>query len=75
MFFANDDLSQWFQPLLRPEVLPFVIAGIAVFGGVVIAIAKVIMHHRERMAKIEHGIDPDAKEALPNPQSGEHANV
>ena len=60
---VNDEPSQWLHSLLRPEVLPFVVAGIAVFGGMVIAIAKAIMHHRERMAKIEHGIDPDAKEA------------
>jgi hypothetical protein len=60
---VNDEPSQWFQSLLRPEVMPFVVAGIAVCGGMVIAISKAIMHHRERMAKIEHGIDPDAKEA------------
>jgi hypothetical protein len=30
-----------------------------VIGGVV-AIVKMILHHQERIAKIERGIDPDA---------------
>ena len=58
---VNEEPSQWLHSLLQPEVLPFVVAIIAVAGGISIAIAKAVMHHRERMAKIEHGIDPDAK--------------
>ena len=58
---ADDEPFQWFHSLLQPQVLPFVVAIVAVAGGIAIAIAKAVMHHRERMAKIEHGIDPDAK--------------
>jgi hypothetical protein len=60
---VNDEPSHWLHSLLQPEVLPFVVAIVAIAGGISIAIAKAIMRHRERMAKIEHGIDPDAKEA------------
>lgn len=51
-----DALSQ----LTQPYVLPFLVGGLAVVGGVAVAITKAIIRHRERMAKIEHGIDPDA---------------
>ena len=59
---ANDGPFQWFHSLLQPEVLPFVVAIIAVVGGITVAVVKTIVYHRERMAKIEHGIDPDAKD-------------
>jgi hypothetical protein len=52
-----DALSQ----LTQPYVLPFLVAGLGVVGGVAVAITKAIIRHRERMAKIEHGIDPDAE--------------
>ena len=58
---VNDEPSQWFQSILRPEMMPFVVGIVAIAGGMSIAAAKAIMRHRERMAKIEHGIDPDAK--------------
>ena len=51
----------WFQDLLQPHVMPFLVAVVAIIGGTVIAITKAIIRHRERMAKIEHGMDPDAK--------------
>jgi hypothetical protein len=47
--------------LTQPYVLPFLVAGLGVVGGVAVAITKAIIRHRERMAKIEHGIDPDAE--------------
>jgi hypothetical protein len=56
-YLLADALSQ----LTQPYVLPFLVGGLAVVGGVAIAITKAIIRHRERMAKIEHGIDPDAK--------------
>jgi len=56
----------WASPLLRAETLPFVvgIAGIlmcvvAIIVGGLVRIAKMLIVHRERMAKIAHGIDPD----------------
>ncbi len=54
------DSPAWLQDLLQPRVLPFLVAIIAVGGGLAVAIVKLIVRHRERMAKIEHGIDPDA---------------
>jgi len=52
--------------LLKPEVFPLLIplaaillGGIAVIVGGVVKIMKLLMVHRERMAKIAHGIDPD----------------
>ncbi len=51
---------QWFQDLLQPHVMPFLVAIVAVIGGISLAVVKAIIRHRERMAKIEHGIDPDA---------------
>jgi len=59
LFFAESS-PQWFEELLGPHVLPFVVAIIAVAGGMTVAAMKAVFRHRERMAKIEHGIDPDA---------------
>jgi hypothetical protein len=35
----------------------------AIVVGGVIAVTKLILHHQERIAKIERGIDPDASRA------------
>jgi hypothetical protein len=35
------------------------VAIVAIVGGCATSVAKVIATHRERMAKIDHGIDPD----------------
>ena len=32
----------------------------AIVAGVIYYVSMAIIRHRERMAKIEHGIDPDA---------------
>jgi hypothetical protein len=40
---------------------------LAIFFGSIITIVKMIFRHRERMAKIGMGIDPDA----PQPTAGE----
>ncbi len=50
---------RWEQIFTHPSVLPFVVAIVAILTGGVIAIAKLLIVHRERMAKIERGIDPD----------------
>jgi len=50
-----------------PEILPmlelaFVVASpVVVVGIVAYLINEANIRHRERMAKIEHGIDPDAE--------------
>ena len=54
--------SSWLQ-FLKPDVLPFVVAIVAIVCGSVVgaitAVTKMVHAHRERMAKIERGIDPD----------------
>jgi hypothetical protein len=45
--------------ILRPETLVFLIPITAIIGGIAYKITTAIIAHRERMAKIEHGIDPN----------------
>jgi hypothetical protein len=49
--------------ILRPDILPFVVAIVAIVCGItagtIRAVTKMVIAHRERMAKIERGIDPD----------------
>ena len=45
--------------LLRPSVLPFMIPIVAIVAGAAIKITRMVIAHRERMAKIELGWDPD----------------
>ena len=45
--------------LTQPERILFAIPIVAIVGGVVIAIVKMVIAHRERMALIEQGIHPD----------------
>ncbi len=52
-----------FDALLNPGVLIFLIPILAVTGWIVTVIAK----HRERMAMIEHGIDPDTRTPVSAP--------
>jgi hypothetical protein len=60
LFLLADGSPDWFRELLQPNVLPLLIPICAVVGGITYAIVSAIIRHRERMAKIEHGIDPDA---------------
>ena len=55
------DSPDWLHTIVRPEVLVFCIPIIAIVGGIAFGITKAIIAHRERMAKIQQGIDPDAK--------------
>jgi hypothetical protein len=45
--------------LLRPEVLPFIMLIVAIIVAGIVAVIKVLIHHRERMAMIEQGMNPD----------------
>jgi hypothetical protein len=49
--------------ILRPDILPFVVAIVAIVfaitAGAITTVTRLIIAHRERMAKIERGIDPD----------------
>jgi hypothetical protein len=53
--------QDWLHTILQPNVLIFLVPIVAISGGIAVAITKSIIAHRERMAKIQHGIDPDAK--------------
>ena len=56
-----DEAPSWLTEIAKPEVLGLVAPIVVVIGGVILALAFGIMRHRERIAKIEHGIDPDTK--------------
>jgi hypothetical protein len=58
------DAPGWLQTIARPDVLVFLIPITAIVGGIAFAITKAIIAHRERMAKIQQGIDPDEKHGL-----------
>ncbi len=65
----------WYQFLSNPGNLPTVailaICSVAVVGALTSALVKVVklvVVHRERMARIEHGFDPDAP-PLSDPES------
>ncbi len=49
--------TDFLELVLRPETLLFLIPITAIIGGVAYKITTAIIAHRERMAKIEHGID------------------
>jgi ABC-type enterobactin transport system permease subunit len=53
--------SSVLEMILRPETLVFMIPITAIVGGVAFAITKAIIAHRERMARIQQGIDPDER--------------
>jgi hypothetical protein len=59
----------WTQMFTRPEIVVFLIplTAILVFG--IVAIARLLIRHRERMAMIERGMHPDhPEEAQPTEQ-------
>jgi len=49
----------WPSFLNRPDTLVFAIPIIGILVGGIIAIAKLLIRHRERMAMIERGMHPD----------------
>lgn len=67
---GNTEASDLVGRILRPEVLPFCVGVVAIVMGGVVAVVKLILRHRERMAKIEMGMDPDAPPTDNNLQGG-----
>lgn len=45
--------------LLQPSIFVFLVPIAAILVGGVIAVTKLIIRHRERIAMIEHGMHPD----------------
>ncbi|MGA2258396.1 MAG: hypothetical protein ABSG53_27345 [Thermoguttaceae bacterium] len=52
-------MADWFSFFDNPATLVFMIPITAILVGGIIGISKRIMRHRERMAMIERGMDPD----------------
>jgi hypothetical protein len=50
---------EW-REFLRPELLGIFIPIVAILIGGAIAITSMVIKHRERIAMIEQGMDPDA---------------
>ena len=59
--FAQAESSNWLDRVMRPEVLGPGVGAVAIVATAAVIITIVIIRHRERMAKIERGIDPDEK--------------
>ncbi|HEV3416766.1 MAG TPA: hypothetical protein VG056_08145 [Pirellulales bacterium] len=56
------DSPRWLELITRPEVMVFAVPIVAIVCGIGYKTVTAIIRHRERMAKIEHGIDPDARD-------------
>ena len=65
LLFLADESPAWLRQLLQSDNLALAVPLVAIIGGITYSIAHSIMRHRERMAKIEHGIDPDAPKNPP----------
>jgi len=46
--------------ILEPEILALLIPIVAIIMGVAFAITKAVLRHRERLAMIQKGINPDS---------------
>jgi hypothetical protein len=57
-------MDETLAKLLRAEVLIFLIPIVAIVGVAARKILTLYFGHKERMAKIEAGIDPDLEEAF-----------
>jgi hypothetical protein len=59
----SDNLPLWVDELLQPHRLALMVPIVAIVGGLTYATIIAMIRHRERMAKLEHGIDPDAQDS------------
>lgn len=55
-----DDTPRWLELVFRPDTLIFMVPIVGIIDGVAISITSAVIRHRERMAKIQNGMDPDA---------------
>ncbi len=55
----------WPSMFLRPDILAFAIPIVGIVVGGVIAVTRMVIIHRERMAMIEQGLDPDRRAESP----------
>ena len=56
---AQQAEPRWLELLSHPEVLIFLLPIVAILVGGIIAITKTLIRHRERMAMIERGMNPN----------------
>ena len=49
------------ERLLQEEILVFLVPITGILVGGAIVITKLVIRHRERIAMIEHGMDPDRR--------------
>ena len=61
--------ADWF--VLNPDMLALMIPIVAIVAWGCIAIVRLLLHHRERMAMIERGINPDHAPAADQPKEEE----
>jgi hypothetical protein len=61
LFVLAEESPGWIRQLLQPDVLALAVPLVTIIGVITYSVAHSIMRHRERIAKIEHGIDPDAE--------------
>ena len=64
LWMLADESPQWFRQLLGSDVVCLLVPLVALIGAFTYGIVHSINRHRERMVKIEHGIDPDAPHNL-----------
>ena len=67
---AWSDTVNIIRYVMRPEIIFLLIPIVAIIMGGLIGITKLVLRHRERIAKIEMGIDPDAP--LPTKDDGQN---
>lgn len=58
--FGAGDLPRWLVPFTDPTLILALALPLFVVVGGIAWVTTLVIRHKERMAKIEHGIDPDA---------------
>ena len=60
---------EWFRELIHNPlfIIMAICVGVPVIGGITADIVKQIIRHRERMAMIDQGINPDAQRPKDKP--------
>ena len=60
----------WTQIFDKPEIIGVMLPMVGILAFAIIVIVKILIHHRERMAMIERGLNPD----YPPDESGVNRN-
>jgi hypothetical protein len=57
---AQSEDTRILELILRPEVMVFVVAIVAVLAGAAVKITNMVIRHRAQIEKLRQGFDPDA---------------